>query len=132
MPVGAGNSGEHAGVLIGWRRGQIELRLRTGSETAMNRRELLKARMTALPVISRLAVGAIAEEKIAGAHVGSGAVIAATGAAEQDLGWQRRVRRIGQIGADGAVWDPEGAEGIARGIVAGGGNDSIRAQRGRD
>ena len=49
------------------------VQLSTGSETVMNRRELLKAGMTALPVISRLGVGAIGA-----ATTASDAVVAAS------------------------------------------------------
>jgi hypothetical protein len=60
----------------------------------VNRRELLKAGVGVLPVISRIGLGGIAEAEIAGGDV---VVAAAPMEAESEMGWQRRVRRIGQL-----------------------------------
>jgi hypothetical protein len=59
----------------------------------MNRRELLKAGIAALPVISRVGPG-----PASGGDRKGGALVAAAGTGtDSDLGWQRRVRRIGQL-----------------------------------
>jgi len=64
----------------------------------MNRRELLKAGVSALPMISRFGILGtetnIAASEPGGDHVG---VIAPAVGVDAEVGWQRRVRRIGQL-----------------------------------
>src|SRR4051794_29873885 len=64
----------------------------------MNRRELLKAGVSALPMISRFGIVGT-ETNIAASEVArdAGAVIAPAVGIDPEVGWQRRVRRIGQL-----------------------------------
>jgi hypothetical protein len=60
----------------------------------MNRRELLKASVSALPLIRRIGVDPNGS-KIAESE--ADAMVIATVAADVEVGWQRRMRRIGQL-----------------------------------
>jgi hypothetical protein len=77
----------------------------------MNRRELLKAGVTALPVISHMGRSPAAGNMSAPVETLNQPLVAAANASpDSDLGWQRRVRRIGQLNMtehDPAVLDVE-------------------------
>ena len=61
----------------------------------MNRRDLLKAGVSILPVASRLGIGAVAAGNIVPSEVH--AESAQIAPSNSGLKWQRRIRRVGQL-----------------------------------